>query len=102
VLAFLLFMSPFAVEAAPMVRVRPHIVATPMSEIKLSDVIDANELSAEAQEKMRSIRLTRAPAKGERQELAQAALMETLRPVVQRERKKAGRVHLVIPRQVII
>lgn len=99
---FILFSFQVVANAATMVRVRPHIVVKPDSDVKLSDVVDAGALSEESRKKIASTLLTRSPARGERQELAAASLMQVLRPLVQAERRRQGQVHLILPKTVLI
>ncbi len=97
-----LFISNFA-NADVMLRVRPHVVVKPNAEVKLSQLIDAQGLSAEGQKHLSEISLSIAPAMGERQELEQAELTSRIRPIVEAEKSHThSRVHIVIPKTVII
>lgn len=85
------------------IRVRPHVVVAPKSEVTLAQLIHTQGLSKAGQEKAAATTMTRAPAYGERQELASASLMEVLRPIVQVERKLTGRpVQLVMAKNVVV
>ncbi len=85
------------------IRVRPHVVVTPNSEVKLSQLIHADGLSKTGEERAATIAMTKAPAYGERQELAPASMMEVLRPIVQAERLLSKQpVHLVMAKSVIV
>jgi len=83
-------------------RVRPHIVVEPNSEVKLYQLVDGQDLSAQLVEKMKSISLTKAPEYGEKQELANANLTSILRPLVQDERDLGHHINLLIPKSVTI
>lgn len=86
-----------------MLRVRPHVVAMPDSEVKLSQLIDGQTLSVETRQKLESILISRAPASGEKQELSNASLMEVLRGVVEAEKARGSeRVHVILPKTVVI
>lgn len=90
-------------EAAPMLRVRPHVVASPNSEVKLSQLVDSQGISAELQTQISNVVLVKAPAQGERIELANASLSTILRPLMHQERERANvRVNLIIPKTVVI
>jgi flagella basal body P-ring formation protein FlgA len=83
-------------------RVRPHIVVEPNSEVKLYQLVDGQDLSSELVSKMKSISLTKAPEYGEKQELANANLTSILRPLVQDERERGHHINLMIPKSVLI
>ena len=102
-LILLLAAAEFALADA-MLRVRPHITAKPNSEVKLSQLVDGQGLSAQLSEKLSSISLSMAPAYGEKQEIANANLTAILRPLIQAEREMRGgeRLHVVIPKSVVI
>lgn len=100
-LVLLTMMSASAL-AQTSLRVRPHIVVSPDSEVKLMQLLDAQGLSTEAQKQIGEIAVSRAPAYGERQEIANAAITSALRPVVETERKRGSKVHIVIPKSVTI
>jgi flagella basal body P-ring formation protein FlgA len=101
-IGYLILLSNAAFGEA-LLRVRPHVVVSPGSEVKLYQLVDAQGLSAESESVLRTTSMTRAPAYGERQELAQASLMEVLRPIIQRERAKAkSQVRLLLPSRVTI
>lgn len=86
-----------------MVRVRPHVVVAPRSEVKLAQIVDSQGFSTEAAKKLQEISLSVAPEMGERQEIAEANITSILRPLIQDERARTPeRVHLVIPKKVII
>lgn len=85
------------------IRVRPHVVVTPNSDVMLAQLVHAEGLSRTGTEKMRDTAMSKAPAYGERQELAPASLMEVLRPIVQSERMISKvPVHLVMSKSVIV
>lgn len=91
------------VHAQSMLRVRPHVTVTPGSEIKLSQLVDAQGVSAETEKKMQAIIVTTAPAIGEKQEISNAHLTSLLRPIMQEERERSQTaVHLVIPKSVSV
>jgi len=101
--AVVLLLISELVSAEVMLRVRPHVVVAPGSEVKLEQIIDAEGLSPEGRAKLSTINLSVAPAAGERQSLAQANISSVLRPIVQAERENSSsRVHVVIPKTVII
>lgn len=94
---------PTLVNADVLVRVRPHVVVAPGSDVKLAQLVDAQGLSSASEAELQVTSLTKAPDYGDRQELAQASLMEVLRPIVQMERaKNKNVVHLILPKAVII
>jgi flagella basal body P-ring formation protein FlgA len=89
--------------AEALIRVRPHVVVSPGSEVKLMQLVDAQGLSAESEGVLRTTSMTKAPAYGERQQLAQASMMEVLRPIIQRERLKSKQqVRLLLPKSVTV
>src|ERR1035437_9579064 len=89
--------------AEAMLRIRPHIVVSPGSEVKLSQLVDGQGLSTELMNKMSAIALSVAPAYGEKQELANANLTSVLRPLIQEERgRTTGKLHVIIPKVVVI
>jgi flagella basal body P-ring formation protein FlgA len=100
-LASLFFLSAAAF-AQVSLRVRPAIVVSPESEVKLAQLVDAHGLSMEAQKQIADIAISRAPAYGERQEIANAAITSALRPVVETERAHGFKVQIVIPKSVTI
>lgn len=103
VLLSLILIIGSAAQADVLLRVRPHIVVTPDSDVTLSQLVDAPNLSKENQEKLRSVLVTKAPAFGERHELASASLMPLLRAVVENERSRGkDRVHVVLPKAVVV
>lgn len=98
----LLLLSGFA-HAEIFIRVRPHVVVTPNSEVTLAQLIYTQGLSKASEEKAANTAMTKAPAYGERQELAPASLMEVLRPIVQAERIRSKQnVQLVMAKNVIV
>ncbi len=100
-LPFLLFCELSGAQAV--LRVRPHVVVAPNTEVKLAQLIDQQDVPEAVAEKLKQITLTKAPAYGDRQELAQASLMEVLRPIVQEERDRNGSaLRLILPKQVVI
>lgn len=89
--------------AEAMLRIRPHIIVAPASEVKLSQLVDSHGLSRELQSKLAAVSLSVAPAYGEKQELANANISSILRPLVQQERARGGgKLNLIIPKTVII
>ena len=89
--------------ADAMLRIRPHIVVTPSSEIKLSQLVDSQGLSPELVAKLATVSLSVAPEYGEKQEIANANISSVLRPLIQEEREKhPGKLNLIIPKVVII
>lgn len=100
-LTLLISQAAWAGEA--LVRVRPHVVVSPGSEVKLMQLVDSQGLSADSESILRATSMTRAPAYGERQVLAQASLMEVLRPIVQKERARSKKqVRLLLPKKVTV
>src|SRR4051812_20625795 len=100
--AGLLFCASFA-WADVLVRVRPHVVVQPDSEVRLVQLVDANGLSPEAAGKLAGTTVSKAPAYGEKQELSSRSLMPLLREIVENERSRThAQVHLVLPGNVII
>jgi flagella basal body P-ring formation protein FlgA len=86
-----------------LLRVRPHIVVRPLSEVKLSQLVDGQDLSPELKHKIDGIALSVAPAEGEKQEIANANITSVLRPLIQEERARTQKqLHLVIPKTVVI
>lgn len=86
-----------------LLRVRPHVVVAPDSEVNLSQLIDSPNISAANQAKMKSISISKGPSFGEKQELASASLMPMLREIVESERSKGKeRVHVILPKNVVI
>lgn len=101
-LATILFLTNVSF-ADTLIRVRPHVVAKPGSEVRLAQLVDAQGISSETETVLQSTSMTKAPAFGEKQELSQASLMEVLRPLVKNERRREkGSVHLLLPNSVII
>jgi flagella basal body P-ring formation protein FlgA len=89
--------------ADAMLRIRPHVIVTPSSDVKLSQLVDAQGLSPELMAKMAGISLSVAPAYGEKQELLSANLTSILRPLILQERGRTqAKINLVIPKTVII
>lgn len=85
------------------IRVRPHVVVPPGTNVTLAQLIHAQGLSPAGEARAQETTLTKAPAYGERQELAPASLMEVLRPIVQAERMLTGRpVKLVMAKSVVV
>jgi flagella basal body P-ring formation protein FlgA len=86
-----------------LLRVRSHVVVAPLSEVKLSQIVDSRGLSEDGRKQMDSITLSLGPADGERQELAESNVSAAIRPIVANERRRSsGRVHVVIPKSVVI
>lgn len=84
-----------------LIRVRPHVVVAPKSEVKLSQLVDAQNVSAHGRKQLDEAILTVAPEAGERQEIEQAEISSRLRQVVATE-KSFAHVQVVIPKLVII
>lgn len=98
----LILALPAAAEEA-VIRVRPHVVVTPKSQVTLAQLVHMQGLSKTSLEKAAETAMTQAPAYGERQELAPAGLMEVLRPIVQAERRLSGRsVRLIMAKSVVV
>lgn len=98
---FILFAQTVGAEA--LIRVRPHVVVKPNSEVRLIQLVDTLDLSAEAESALQSTLVSRGPSYGEQQQLAQASMMESLRPIIQAERLKSkAQVRLILPKSVII
>ncbi len=98
----ILFFIAGVCEAQVSLRVRPHVVVSPESEVRLSQLVDAQGLSGEGVRALGEVALSRAPAFGERQEIASAALTSALRPVVEIERARGVKVQTVIPKSVTV
>lgn len=97
-----ILVSSFA-QAEPMLRVRPHLVVPANSEVTLSQIVDAHDLSKEAIAKMESVMIVRAPESGEKIEVTNSSLMQAVRPLVQQERGRSQKqVVLIVPKAVII
>jgi flagella basal body P-ring formation protein FlgA len=89
--------------SAVMIRVRPHVVVKPGTEVHLSQLMDTEGLSQESQKKIAAISVSKAPEYGEKQEISSANIVEILREIVQKERARSPEsVHLVLPKTVII
>lgn len=102
VLAVLLNLNIVA-HAEVLLRVRPHVVVRPNSEVKLAQIVDVEGFSEEGRRQLEAISLSVGPAEGERQELAQANLSSVIRPIIAMERERnVGRIHVVIPKTVVI
>lgn len=98
----LLFVSQFS-SAEVLLRVRSHVVVAPLSEVKLSQIVDARGLSEEGRKQLESVTLSVGPADGERQDLGEAHISAVIRPIVAKERERnSARVHVVIPKSVVI
>lgn len=99
---FLILMS-VQVAAEPMLRIRPHIIVTPGAQVQLAQLVDGQGLSMEMNAKLQGISLSVAPAYGETQELANAAITALLRPLIQEEHERNGtKIHVIIPKTVVI
>lgn len=87
-----------------LLRVRPHVVVVPESEVKLSQLVDTTALSEESRQHLAEISISKAPKSGERQELSSKSLMDVLRSVVavEKARSKGQKVHVILPKSVII
>lgn len=102
-LLILISILAYSARADVFIRVRPHVVVSPNSEVTLAQLIHTQGLSKNSQEKIDSTAMSKAPAYGERQELASANLMAVLRPIVQAERILTKKpVHLVMAKNVTI
>lgn len=89
--------------SAVMIRVRPHVVVAPDSEVRLAQLMDTQGLSTESQNKIAAVAVSKAPEYGEKQEISSANIVEILREIVQKERARSPEsVHLVMPRTVVI
>lgn len=89
--------------SAAMIRVRPHVVVPPNSEVHLSQLMDTQGLSQESLQKIAAVSVSKAPEYGEKQEIASANIVEILREIVQKERERSKEaVHLIMPKTVII
>ncbi len=95
-------LSSLAVGADVLLRVRPHVVVAPEVDVTLEQLVDAQNLSETSRAKMKQLTISKAPAYGERQELSQGGLMEILRDVVAREKTKGQKVHVVVPKTVVV
>lgn len=84
-----------------MIRVRPHVVVAPKSEVNLAQLVDAQNISFEGRKQLEGTAITKAPEAGERQEIDQAEITSRLRQVVATERA-FSHVQVVIPKTVII
>jgi flagella basal body P-ring formation protein FlgA len=108
VLGLLLFCSVVmsanvSANADVMLRVRPHVVVPPDSDVKLAQLIDGQTLSQQTRQKLEGILISHAPADGEKQELSNTSLMEVLRGVVESERAGGQiKVHVILPKTVVI
>lgn len=92
-----------SVQADVLVRVRPHVVAQPDTDVKLVQLIDAPGLSDEGRSRLAAISISKAPAFGDKQNLQGTALMPLLRPVIEAERSKTqAKVHVVLPKNITI
>jgi len=101
-LALLLNLNIVA-HAEVLLRVRPHVVVSPNSEVKLAQIVDAQGLSEEGQKQLAAVTLSVGPADGERQEMAEASISSVIRPIVAAERERSpARVYVVIPKSVVI
>ena len=91
------------VNGEALLRVRPHIVVSPNSDVMLGQLVDAQGLSPEFPAQIRAIALSKSPDYGEKQEIANANLTSILRPIIQAERARTkGTIHVVIPKVVTI
>jgi flagella basal body P-ring formation protein FlgA len=98
----LIAVTAVTTQAQVSLRVRPYAVVSPDTEVRLSQLVDAQGLSPEGQKRLSEIVLSRAPAHGERQEIANAGLTAALRPVLEAERARSVKVQIVIPKSVTI
>jgi flagella basal body P-ring formation protein FlgA len=99
ILAFF-FIANFS-HADVLLRVRPHVVVAPNSQVKLAQLIDAQNVSAEGAKQLSEAVISVAPQDGGRQEIAQAEITSRLRQIVETE-KARGHVQVVIPKSVVI
>lgn len=84
-----------------LLRIRPHVVVAPRSEVKLSQLIDAQGISAQGAKQLSEAVISVAPQDGGRQEIAQSEITSRLRQIVETE-KSHGHVQVVIPKSVVI
>ncbi len=75
----LLFSLNMVAHAEVLLRVRPHVVVAPGSQVKLSQIVDAQNLSEQGRAQLESINISTGPADGERQELAEAGISSAIR-----------------------
>lgn len=102
-LIHLLLSLNMTAHAEVMLRVRPHVVVAPNAQVKLAQIVDAQGLSEAGRKQLEAIPLSIGPADGERQELAEANISSAIRPIVAAERERTSeRVHVVIPKSVVI
>lgn len=100
---FSLAILAMSAQADILVRIRSHVVVAPDSSVTLNELVDAQAMSQASRNQLAGIFISKAPAYGEKQELSRASLMDVLRPVLEAERsRQTGRVHLVVPKEVII
>ncbi|MGE0527348.1 MAG: flagellar basal body P-ring formation chaperone FlgA [Bdellovibrionales bacterium] len=83
-------------------RVRPHVVVAAESEVRLMHLVDAEGLTPALQKKLSGIRVSRAPAPGERQQLSKAIFMRLLKPIVHEERQRGSRIRLLLPNEIVV
>ncbi len=98
-----LFSLSLSVAAEPLMRLRPYVVVAPKAEVRMDQLVDAQELSGETLAKLQSVLLVRAPEAGGKLELSQTGLMQSLRPIVQAERMRTGKkITLIVPKSVTL
>lgn len=89
--------------AEVLLRVRPHVVVSAHAQVKLAQIVDAQNLSEEGRRQMDAIILTTGPDDGERQTIEEAGVSGVIRPLVSAERGRSSeRVRVVIPKSVVI
>lgn len=99
----ILFLAGEFASSTALLRVRPHVVVTPNSDVKMSMLVDTHDVSPDLLNKLAKLSLTVAPAYGEKQELSSANISAILRPLIQAERESANpSLQVVIPKTVVI
>jgi len=100
--ALIMTVSGYAAADA-MLRIRPQIIVTPGSEVRLSQLVDGQGLSREMLAKLSSISISKAPELGEKQELSNSNITSLLRPLIQEEHERGNtKIHVVVPKTVVI
>lgn len=86
------------VKADVLLRVRPHVVVSAATEVRLSQLVDTEALSPASRARLEAVPLFTVQG---RREVSSAELMPRLREIVAIERA-AGKVHVVVPSLVVI
>lgn len=86
------------VKADVLLRVRPHVVVPAATEVRLSQLVDTDSLSAASRARLDAVPLFTVE---DRREVTSAELMPRLREIVALERAQ-GKVHVVVPSVVVI